>query len=122
MAKYKFAKADSTSVNDTEEGIHGIHPGIYLWDRVQQWVKEGNTIEPFETPEEEQVKAAAIATIAKLQSEVDEVKAYPKLQAIANMTPTQVGAWVDANVTTLAAAKDAIKTLAMAVCVLAKRL
>jgi len=38
------------------------------------------------------------------------------------MTPAQVRAWVDANVTNLSQAQDAIKTLAIAVSILARRL
>lgn len=58
------------------------------------------------------------------QDQVDATaaKAYTKLTALRGMTPAQVGAWVDANVTNLATAQDAIKTLAIAVSVLARRL
>jgi hypothetical protein len=38
------------------------------------------------------------------------------------MTPDEVQAWVSANVTTLAQARDAITTLAIAVSVLGRRL
>lgn len=58
------------------------------------------------------------------QAELDAtaVKAYPQLVALKNMTPAQVQAWVEANVTTLATAKGAIKTLAVAVGFLARGL
>ena len=58
------------------------------------------------------------------KDELDEAEArgYAKLQAIRAMSPNEVGAWVDANVNTLAAAKDAIRTLAMAVCILSRRI
>lgn len=45
-----------------------------------------------------------------------------KVAALAKLTPAQVQAWVNANVNTLAEAKDAITTLAIAVSVLARRL
>ena len=45
-----------------------------------------------------------------------------KLAALAKLTPAQVQAWVNSNVTTLADAKDVIATLAVAVSVLARRL
>jgi hypothetical protein len=45
-----------------------------------------------------------------------------KLAALAKLTPAQVQAWVNSNVTTLADAKDVITTLAVAVSVLARRL
>jgi len=47
---------------------------------------------------------------------------YAKLKTLTAMTPAQVQAWVQANVNTLADAKDALKTLAVAVVVLARRL
>lgn len=47
---------------------------------------------------------------------------YAKLAALRGMTPAQVQTWVDNNVVDLASAKDAIKTLAVAVCILARRL
>lgn len=56
------------------------------------------------------------------QQDVIAAKANAKLAALRNMTPAQVGAWVDANVTNLAQAQDAIKTLAIAVSILARRL
>jgi hypothetical protein len=45
-----------------------------------------------------------------------------KLAALAKLTPAQVQTWVNANVNTLADAKDVITTLAVAVSVLARRL
>lgn len=56
------------------------------------------------------------------QQDAEAAKQYAKLSALRGMTPAQVGAWVDANVTNLAQAQDAIKTLAIAVSVLARRL
>lgn len=51
-----------------------------------------------------------------------DAKAYPKLSALSAMTPAEVQTWVQGNVNTLAEAKDAIKTLAVAVSILARRL
>ena len=45
----------------------------------------------------------------------DAVRAYAKLKALRDMTPAEVEAWVNANVNTLAQAKDAIATLAVGV-------
>lgn len=58
------------------------------------------------------------------QDELDATAArqYAKLQALRTMTPAEVQAWVDANVTDLASARDALKTLAIAVGILARRL
>ena len=41
------------------------------------------------------------------------IKAYNKFTALVAMNPAQVSTWVDNNVTTLAQAQDAIKTLAI---------
>ena len=58
------------------------------------------------------------------QDELDtaEARQYAKLAALRAMTPAQVSAWVDANITDLASALDALKTLAIAVAILARRL
>lgn len=48
-----------------------------------------------------------------VEADLTAVRAYNKLVALKNMTPAQVSAWVDANVTNLATAQDAIKTLAI---------
>lgn len=56
------------------------------------------------------------------EQDAEAARSYAKLRALAGMTPAQVQAWVAANVTTLADAKDAITTLAVAVSVLARQL
>jgi len=65
-----------------------------------------------------------IAPPAPPPDEVDRAaaRAYAKLTALRKMTPAQVQTWVAANVTTLADAKDAITTLAIAVGILARQL
>ena len=70
-------------------------------------------------------KAAADALIAKAgkdNADAGNAKADAKLMAFAAMTPAQVRTWVAANVATLADAKDALATLAVAVSILARRL
>jgi hypothetical protein len=47
---------------------------------------------------------------------------YAPLQALATMTPEQIQTYINANVTDLASAKAAIKTLAVAVGILARRI
>lgn len=58
------------------------------------------------------------------QDVLDKIYAvnYSKLAALSAMTPAQVIVWVDANVTTLPEARDAIKTLAIAVSILSRTL
>lgn len=56
------------------------------------------------------------------ETDVAAAKNYSKLNALKAMTPAQVVAWVDANINTLADAKDALKTLAVAANILARRI
>jgi len=76
----------------------------------------GNTPEPIDPPTAEELQA--------IQDEVDaaEARAYTKLKALKAMTPSQVQAWVTANVKTLAQAQDAITTLAIGMSILARRI
>jgi hypothetical protein len=69
-------------------------------------VPMGETIDPEDAPDADEQAA----------------RQYGKLSALAAMTPAQVQAWVQANVTNLAQAQDAIATLAVAVSVLARRI
>lgn len=62
------------------------------------------------------------AAALKEAQDIAAAKAYAKLNALKNMSPAQVQAWVAANVTNLAQAQDAIATLAIAVSILARRL
>jgi hypothetical protein len=76
-------------------------------------------------PTQAQVDAALaqIDTAAAAQdADVSAAKQYVKLAALKAMTPAQVGSWIDANINSLADAKDALKTLAIAVSVLTRRL
>ena len=71
------------------------------------------------------VDPAVIASVAQATQDAADItaaKAYNKLAALQAMTPTKIQTWVNANVTTLAQAQDAIKTLAIAVSVLLRRL
>lgn len=68
---------------------------------------------------------AFVAIIVPLtQDELDAQTArqYQKLIALKNMTPAQVHNFVDNNIVDFASAKDAIKTLAVAVGILARRI
>ena len=65
-----------------------------------------------------------VAPPVPTQDELDALAAreYAKLKALVGMTPAQISTWVDANVTTLATIQDALKTLAIAVSVLGRRI
>jgi len=82
------------------------------WREYQNWASSGNTPLPQDP--------APLPT----QDELDTLaaKGYAKLNALKTMTPTQVQAWIDANINTLADAKDALKTLAVAANILARRI
>lgn len=74
--------------------------------------------EPAKTAGQIAVEAAQ----AQAFTDAAAAKADNKLAALANLTPAQARAWIAANVTNLADAKDVLGTLAAAVCVLARRL
>jgi len=77
-------------------------------------------IKPSTPPTAEEL--AADARIVKDADDTAEAKGYAKLTALKGMTPAQIQTWATANVTTLAQARDAITTLAIAVSILARRL
>lgn len=58
----------------------------------------------------------------KHEADATAAKADAKLTALGAMSPAQVRAWVAANVTNLADAKDVLGTLAVAVSILSRRL
>lgn len=119
---YKYANKEQTAVNDIVNNIKNICPGTYRWRIFLEWLKEGGVPEVFETSEEAAIRLAKEEAEALTTQELLNAKSYPKLQALASMTPTQVKSWVDTNITNFAEAKDAIKTLAIAVSILARRL
>lgn len=49
------------------------------------------------------------------------VATNPALKALVTKRPAQIEAWVDANITDLASAKELLKQLTLAVSILAKR-
>lgn len=101
----RFTNPDSTWVGWTDEnGTHGVHASTLTPQQL-------STVDPY-------------IPSPQPQSEIDisAAKNYAKLQALKYMSPTQVMDWVDSNVTTLAQARDAIKTLAIAVSILARRM
>ena len=75
--------------------------------------------------EAQQAQALAIVS-AHDPTDTDELRrqaaraAYKQLAALRGMTPDQAEAWVEANVTTLATAKSAMKLLARVIVILAR--
>lgn len=109
---YKWIRVNQLLLRLADKACIPADPANSDWQAFQKWVVEGNTPQPADPPP------------PPTQDELDVTAArqYAKLQALRNMTPAEVGAWVDANVNNLADAKDVLKTLAIAVCVLARRL
>jgi hypothetical protein len=60
-------------------------------------------------------------TAQDFQDRID-ARQYAKLKSLITLSPSQIQAYVQNNVNTLADAKDALKTLAIAVGILARRL
>ena len=119
---YKLAEPDGSKVHNLTTGEQWIHPGLYQWQEYREWLAKGNTPLPFETAEEKAEREAQEARVLQQVKDRVDARGYAKLQALANMSPSQVRAWVDANINSLAEAKDAIKTLAVAVSLLARGL
>mgnify|MGYP000370144949 CR=1 FL=1 len=82
-------------------------------------IRESRRVLP-EPPTPEQIAAQAQAAMDRAAAVA--AKADAKLLALSQMTPAQVRAWVAANVSNLADAKDALATHAVCVSVLARRL
>ena len=71
------------------------------------WAGLTNKAKPFSL-----ATGADMATV-NIDADRTSIKAYNKVTALVAMNPAQVSTWVDNNVTTLAQAQDAIKTLAI---------
>jgi len=98
-----------------------------LYQRIRE--KIGSTLDPvYEPPRPGEIKDSfadttqaqkhlgympEVSLVAVIDADKEAVKSYAKLVALKNMTPAQVSSWVDANVTNLSQAQDAIKTLAI---------
>lgn len=84
------------------------------------WLNQENTPSPPDPDPPEVVAAKSEA--AKYAADAADARSYAKLTALKTMSPAQVQAWVATNVTNLAQAQDAIATLAIGVCILARRI
>lgn len=77
-----------------------------------KWLAEGNTAaaaDPLPPPTQEQLDVVAT------RADID-------VQALSAMSPAQASAWVQANINTLADAKQFLKRVAILLAVLAKRI
>jgi hypothetical protein len=91
-----------------------LDPANNDYRAVLGWVALGNVIAPADPP------APLVAVEQKLVDDMAAAKAYQKLQTLAGMSRAEIQAWMTANVTNLAEARDALTTLAIAVSVLAR--
>lgn len=71
----------------------------------------------------DEIAAATVKEENRIAIQTDRTAAlqYQKLRTLAQMSPAQIQAWIDANVTNLATAQDAIKTLAVGLSILIRR-
>lgn len=76
----------------------------------------------FSKPEKSAEQLAREAEATKQAQAAADAKADAKLAALADMSPSQVRAWIAANVTNLSDAKDVLATLAIAVSILTRRI
>lgn len=97
--------------------VFDVAPPVLSASKGVQWQPYTLPTPPAPTPEQ----VAHRAAVAQFQSDKTAVLAYNKLTALSNMTPAQIQTWVDNNVTNLATAQDAIKTLAIGISVLIRR-
>lgn len=117
---YQLTK--SASIKRLADGANiPAAPGNSDYRDYLAWVAAGNTAAPRD-PQEVADEIASEARQTQDRTDAAAAKADNKLNALANMTPAQVRAWVAANVGNLADAKDTIATLAVAVSILARRL
>lgn len=49
---YKFSNKEHTKVMDLITGTTGIHPGVWRWEKYEEWVDAGGVTEPYKTDEE----------------------------------------------------------------------
>lgn len=66
-------------------------------------------------------RRANVLAQARNKADAETAKAYPKLVAMARMSPAEVGTYVDANVVDAASMRDAIKTLTIGFSILARK-
>jgi hypothetical protein len=82
------------------------------WRDYQDWLVQGNTPIPDDPP----------APLSKDELDAVAARQYAKLNAIKSMSPSEIISWIDTNISNLADAKEALKTMAVAVSVLARRI
>lgn len=117
MNRFKFlAAGDVARIDDDGKWRQSFSPNHPMY---QEYIAAGGQTDPYIPPPEE---VAAVAKQRAMETDKTVARQNTKLQALAEMTPAQVQAWVEANVRTLPDAKDLLGTLAVAVSILARQL
>ena len=114
----EFAEILPFGASASDSEAHGVE----IFNRCV--AQEFGAIAAYTGPSDAQIaadEAAQQVEAAAQRADITAAKSYAKLTALKNMTPAQVQTWVDNNVTNLAEAQDAIKTLAVAVSILARK-
>lgn len=120
MNRFKFlAAGDVARIDDDGKWRQSFSPNHPMY---QEYVAAGGQTDPYVPSAEELQVQAAIAKQKATETDKTVARQNTKLQALAEMTPAQVQAWVEANVRTLPDAKDLLGTLAVAVSILARQL
>ena len=138
LRTYSDVRKDASRVsfpsNMTDEMVlaHGydvVTPTIPTYDATREKATEaepvevnGQMVQQWAISSLTQAEIDAAAARAKALTDAIAARADAKLAALGNMTPAQARAWVQANVSNLADAKDVLGTLAAAVSVLSRRL
>jgi hypothetical protein len=103
-------------VIDLDTGLL-IVPGMRQWYTYEDWLAAGGVPEPRIVPQEELDAAAEVVARATMRDALraDNVVAYLRTH-----TPAECAAYVNANVTDLASAKNVLAKLAMICAYLAR--
>lgn len=83
---------------------------------------ESRLVEALDEDERGKVLDADPVVRSKDDVDLDAARADAEVLALAAMTPAEAAAWVDANVTTIATARTALRRMVKVLCILARRL
>ena len=111
---YPALQRDELLINSNQEAATAISSAC--------WTDEHLAAIVSSIPAPTDAELAAQAQANKDASDTQAARDYAKLKALRSMSPQQVTAWLDTNVTNLTQALDVIKTLSIAVAVLSRRL
>lgn len=88
---------------------------------IKRLLEDGRIESRFATPEDMAVDAD-VPVLTKDDQDVQELKLNNVLNALQRMSPSEVDAWIQTNVTNLAQAKQVLAMLAGVVAILSRKL